>query len=59
MNECVNRGRPWREVGHMPHEDFPQDTAKFIKSFLESSLKVSALESVRLGKIGKDDDYDR
>ena len=43
----------------MPHEDFPQDTAKFIKSFLESSLKVSALESVRLGKIGKDDDYDR
>jgi hypothetical protein len=48
-----------RKVGHMPQEDFPQETAKFIKSFLESELKVSALGSVRLGKIGKDDDYER
>ena len=43
----------------MPHEDFPEDTAKFMKSFFESELKVSALGSVRLGKIDKDDDYDR
>jgi hypothetical protein len=26
----------------MPQEDFPQETAKFIKAFLESELKVSA-----------------
>uniref|UniRef100_A0A7S0SKE2 AB hydrolase-1 domain-containing protein n=1 Tax=Mantoniella antarctica TaxID=81844 RepID=A0A7S0SKE2_9CHLO len=48
-----------RKVGHMPQEDFPQETAKFIKAFLESELKVSALGSVRLSKVGKDDDYDR
>lgn len=49
-----------RKVGHMPHEDFPQETAKFITSFFESELKVSALTSVRLGKgITKDDDFDR
>lgn len=49
-----------RKVGHMPQEDFAEDTAKFITSFLESDLKVSALGSVRLGKgISKDDDYER
>lgn len=48
-----------RKVGHMPHEDFPQEAAKFIKSFFESELKVSALGSVRLGKINKDDDFER
>ena len=48
-----------RKVGHMPQEDFPEEAAKYIKAFLESELKVSALGSVRLGKISKDDDYDR
>ena len=47
-----------RKVGHMPQEDFPEETAKYIKAFFESDLKVSALGSVRLGKITKDDDYD-
>ena len=48
-----------RKVGHMPQEDFPEETAKFTAAFFESEGKVSALGSVRLGKIGKDDDYDR
>ena len=48
-----------RKVGHMPQEDFPEETAKFAAAFFESEGKVSALGSVRLGKIGKDDDYDR
>ena len=48
-----------RKVGHMPHEDFAEETAKFVASFLQSEGKVGALKSVRLGKIGKDDDYDR
>jgi hypothetical protein len=48
-----------RSVGHMPQEDFAQDAGKFIDAFLQSELKVSALESVRLRKVTKDDDYDR
>jgi len=48
-----------RKVGHMPHEDFAEETARFVDAFLASDMKVSALGSVRLGKISKDDDYDR
>ena len=48
-----------RKVGHMPHEDFAEDCGKFVKTFLESEGKVGKLESVRLGRIGKDDDYER
>ena len=48
-----------RSVGHMPQEDFPQEAAKFVGAYLESELKVSALGSVRLGKVTKDDDYQR
>jgi hypothetical protein len=43
----------------MPHEDFAEETARFVDAFLASDMKVSALGSVRLGKISKDDDYDR
>ena len=43
----------------MPQEDFPQEAAKFVGAYLESELKVSALGSVRLGKVTKDDDYQR
>lgn len=46
-----------RKVGHMPQEDFPEETAKYVAKFFESELKVSALGSVRLGKVTKDDDY--
>ena len=48
-----------RKVGHMPQEDFAEETAKFVSAFFESEGRVGALGSVRLGKIGKDDDYDR
>lgn len=48
-----------RKVGHMPQEDFPEDAAKYAASFFESERKATALGSVRLGKIDKDDDYDR
>ena len=48
-----------RKVGHMPQEDFAEETAKFVSAFFESEGRVSALGSVRVGKIGKDDDYDR
>jgi pimeloyl-ACP methyl ester carboxylesterase len=48
-----------RKVGHMPQEDFAEETAKFVAAFFESEGRVGALGSVRLGKINKDDDYDR
>jgi pimeloyl-ACP methyl ester carboxylesterase len=48
-----------RKVGHMPQEDFAEETAKFASAFFQSEGRVGALGSVRLGKIGKDDDYDR
>ena len=44
-----------RKVGHMPHEDFAAETAARIADFLGSDLKVSALSSVRVGKITSDD----
>ena len=50
-------GMLFLEYGVMP--DFAQDAGKFIDAFLQSELKVSALESVRLRKVTKDDDYDR
>ena len=43
---------------HLRHRR-SQETARFIDAFLASDMKVSALGSVRLGKISKDDDYDR
>ena len=44
-----------RKVGHMPQEDFVDETAARIADFLDSDLKVSALSSVRVGKITSDD----